>query len=61
MTKKRIEAQCDHALLGQIDELLRKRTQLLHDLIEVLARSLARIERRLDEPGPAETLQSRDE
>lgn len=50
MTRKDIEKSGNETLLAEIDELLSKRLQLLHDLVEVLARSLARIEQKLDAP-----------
>ena len=49
MTKKEFEEQCQDALLSQIDDLLRKRLDLLHDLIEVLARGIIRIEQQLNQ------------
>lgn len=49
MTKYKLEEQCQDALLSQIDDLLRKRLDLLHDLVEVLARGVIRIERQLNQ------------
>ncbi len=56
MIKKQFDEKCADALLTEIDDLLRKRLDLVHDLIEVLARGIIRIERRLDQPRSEERL-----
>ncbi len=48
MTEKEFETLWQDTLLPQIDDLLRRRLELIHDLIEVLAHSTTRIEQRLD-------------
>lgn len=50
MHKNEFDEQCVDALLTEIDDLLRKRLDLIRDLIEVLARGIIRIERQLDQP-----------
>lgn len=50
MHKKEFDEQCADVLLTKIDDLLRKRLDLIRDLIEVLARGIIRIERQLDQP-----------
>ena len=50
MHKQEFDEQCVDASLTEIDDLLRKRLDLVHDLIEELARGIIRIERRLDLP-----------
>ena len=57
MIQKNFEDQCGDALLAQIDDLMRKRLDLVHDLIEVLARGMIRIERQLDRFVEAEDSQ----
>ena len=54
MSKKEFDEQCVDVLLTEIDNLLRKRLDLIHDLIEVLARGIIRLERQLDQPRPEE-------
>ena len=49
MHKKEFDEQCADALLTEIDDLLRKRLDFVHYLIEVLVRDIIRIERRLDQ------------
>lgn len=48
MHKKEFDEQCADVLLTEIDDLLRKRLDLIHDLIEALAHGIIRIERQLD-------------
>lgn len=48
MTEKEFETLWEDTLLPQIDDLLRRRLELVHDLIEVLAHSTTRIEQQLD-------------
>lgn len=52
MVEKRFDELREDALLAEIDDLLRKRLDLVHDLIEVLARGIIRIERQLDRLAP---------
>lgn len=44
MTKDEFEQLCEDTLLPRIDDLLHKRLELMHDLIEALARNMTRIE-----------------
>jgi hypothetical protein len=52
MIRREFEEQREDALLSQIDDLLRKRLDLVHDLIDVLARGIIRIERHLNHSRP---------
>lgn len=54
MNKNKFATLCENVLIPQIDDVVRKRVKPLRQMVDILARALAHIERKIDRMEPPE-------
>ena len=53
MNKNKFQNLCEQVLIPQIDEVVRRRTRSIQKTLDILARALAHIERKIDRLDPS--------
>jgi hypothetical protein len=54
MNKNKFETLCEQVLVPQIDDVVRRRMKPLRQMLDIMARALAHIERKIDRMEPPE-------